>query len=399
MVSAAGTGDTLVATLPLTASPPPSSLTSPISISASSNSFDVSETIQMQTITFPALASPVTYGVAPIMLKATASSGLPVTYALTGPGTINGSTLIITGAGTVTVTASQSGNADYSAATPVSQTIIVNKAVSATTISSSSLSANLNTSVTFTATITATAGIPTGSVQFLDGMTLLGSSPLNAQGVATYTTSSLTAGSHTISAVYEGDANFVGSQSMLTQTVTTPVTPPGFSLSANPTMLTIQQGQTGQAKITLTSTGGDSGTFTFTCSGLPELATCIFNPTTLTASGSNASVSTMMTIITQRNGYGMVTRLSPKAPASGDNAILICWLPAGLLGFVLCWQRKRLTSAAKGVLWMLILIAGVTGLTACGGSPGTPVGSSTITITATSGSISQSTTVNVTVTK
>jgi spermidine/putrescine-binding protein len=48
---------------------------------------------------------------------------------------------------------------------------------------------------------------------------------------------------------------------------------------------------------------------------------------------------------------------------------------------------------------MLILIAGVTGLTACGGSPGTPVGSSTITITATSGSISQSTKVNVTVTK
>ena len=395
MVSAAGTGDTLVATLPLTVSPPPSSLTSPISISASSNAFDVNETIQTQAITFPALASPVTYGVAPMTLKATASSGLPVTYALTGPATINGSTLIITGAGTVAVTASQSGNTDYSAAAPVSQTIVVNKATSATTISSSSPSANLNTSVTFTATIMATAGTPTGSVQFLDGMNMLGSSPLNAEGVATYSTSSLTAGSHTINAVYGGDANFAGSQSMLTQSITTP----GFSLSANPTTLTIQQGQTGQAKITLTSTGGDSGTFTFACGGLPEFAACIFNPTTLMVDGSNASVSTMITIITQRNGYGMVTRLSPKAPASGGNTALMCWLPAGLLGFVLCWQRKRLTSAAKGVLLVLILIAGVSGLTACGGSPGTPVGSSTITITATSGSISQSTTVSVTVTK
>jgi hypothetical protein len=293
------------------------------------------------------------------------------------------------------VTASQSGNADYSAATPVSQTIVVNKAASATTISSSSPSANLNTSVTFTATITATAGTPTGNVQFLDGMTLLGSSPLTALGVATYTTSSLTGGSHTINAVYGGDANFAGSQSMLTQTVITP----GFSLSANPTTLTIQQGQTGQAKITLTSTGGDSGTFIFACGGLPEFAACIFNPTTLTASGSNASVNTTMTIITQRNGYGMVSRLSPKTPISGGNTALMCWLPAGLLGFVLCWRRKRLTSAAKDVLWMLVLIAGITGLTACGGSPGTPVGNSTITITATSGSISQNATVKVTVTK
>ena len=226
-------------------------------------------------------------------------------------------------------------------------------------------------------------------------MTLLGSSPLNAQGVATYTTSSLTAGSHTINAVYGGDANFAGSQSMLTQTITTP----GFSLSANPTTLTIQQGQTGQAKITLTSTGGDSGTFTFACGGLPEFAACIFNPTSLTVDGSNASVSTTMTIITQRNGYGMVTRLSPKTQISGGDTALMCWLPACCLGFVLCWQRKRLTSPTKGVLWMLVLIAGVAGLTACGGTPGTPVGSSTITITATSGSISQSTTVNVTVTK
>jgi len=82
-----------------------------------------------QTINFPAPTSPVTYGVAPFTLSATASSGLPVTFTVTsGPGTVSGNILTITGAGTVVVTASQAGNANYNAATPVSQAIVVNKA-------------------------------------------------------------------------------------------------------------------------------------------------------------------------------------------------------------------------------------------------------------------------------
>ncbi len=80
-----------------------------------------------QTITFGALAN-VTYGVSPITLGATASSGLPVSYAVTGPGAVAGSTLTVTGAGNVTVTASQAGNSNYAAATSVSQTFTVGKA-------------------------------------------------------------------------------------------------------------------------------------------------------------------------------------------------------------------------------------------------------------------------------
>ena len=77
-----------------------------------------------QTITFTGLPATATFGAAgPYTLNATASSGLPVSYTVTGPATINGSTLTITGAGTVAVTASQAGNATYSAATPVSLTI------------------------------------------------------------------------------------------------------------------------------------------------------------------------------------------------------------------------------------------------------------------------------------
>jgi hypothetical protein len=79
---------------------------------------------------------------------------------------------------------------------------------------------NVGNSVTFTATVTAPTGIPTGVVSFYDGTTLLGTGALNGSGVATFTTSTLTAGSHPITAVYNGDVNDGTSTSaVLTQTV------------------------------------------------------------------------------------------------------------------------------------------------------------------------------------
>jgi len=82
-----------------------------------------------QSIDFIAPATPVTYGVKPIALKATSTSGLPVTFSVvSGPANVNGSTLTITGVGTVAVAASQAGNADYAAAAEVKSTITVAKA-------------------------------------------------------------------------------------------------------------------------------------------------------------------------------------------------------------------------------------------------------------------------------
>ena len=74
-----------------------------------------------QTIDFGPLAGQ-TYGVAPITLTATSSSNLPVSYTvISGPATISGSVLTITGAGLVDVEADQAGNATYAAATPVDE--------------------------------------------------------------------------------------------------------------------------------------------------------------------------------------------------------------------------------------------------------------------------------------
>jgi sugar lactone lactonase YvrE len=85
-----------------------------------------------QTITFAAIP-PQTYGGGAVPLNATASSSLPVSFSVTsGPATVSGNLLIVTGVGSVTVQASQAGNAGYAPATPVAQTFVVNPA--ATTI-------------------------------------------------------------------------------------------------------------------------------------------------------------------------------------------------------------------------------------------------------------------------
>jgi hypothetical protein len=68
----------------------------------------------------------------------------------------------------------------------------------------------LNQPVTFTATVIGANGaMPTGSVSFFNGKTFLGTANLNADGTASFTTSSLSAGNHAITAVYSGDANYV----------------------------------------------------------------------------------------------------------------------------------------------------------------------------------------------
>lgn len=107
---------------------------------------------------------------------------------------------------------------------------------------STTLGSSLNPStygqpVTFTATVTPSSGTgtPTGSVSFKDGSTTLGSSGLNASGVATFSSASLAAGAHSITAVYGGDTSFSGStSSALNETVNQAGTNTTLSSSLNP---------------------------------------------------------------------------------------------------------------------------------------------------------------------
>jgi hypothetical protein len=95
----------------------------------------------------------------------------------------------------------------------------VNKAATTTTLTSAPDPSSAGQTVVFTATVTSPAGSPTGTVSFFEGSTLLGTATVGAGGVATFTTATLSAGTHTLTATYSGDGNFLGSSGTGTQTV------------------------------------------------------------------------------------------------------------------------------------------------------------------------------------
>ena len=144
-----------------------------------------------QTITF-SLPSTATYGSGPYTLNATASSGLPVTYSVTGPATVSGSTLTITGVGMVTVTASQSGNNTYAPATSVTQTMAVSQASQTITFTGLPSTATYGSAGPYTLNATASSGLPVSySVTGPAGIT---GSTLTITGVGTVAVAASQAG-------------------------------------------------------------------------------------------------------------------------------------------------------------------------------------------------------------
>lgn len=166
--------------------------------------------------------------------------------------------------GNHSIRAAYSGDATFATSTSNILAQTVNQAATSTALVSSANPVGFAQPVTFTATVTVPApgaGTPTGTVTFRDGATTLGSSTLNASGQATHTTSSLGGGARSITAVYNGDANFGASTSSsvaqvvnagATTTTLAPVGGPGTS------------GQRSTFSATVTSPAGvPAGTVTF----------------------------------------------------------------------------------------------------------------------------------------
>ena len=152
-----------------------------------------------------------------------------------GQATLSTSTLTV---GTHGITATYLGNSNYNESTSSAVNQVVQKADTSTSVTSSANQSKFGQSVTFTATVTATApgtGIPAGSVEFFDGATSLGTSTLNGSGQATFATSTLTVGTHGITATYLGNSNYNEStSSALGQEVQKADTTTSVTSSANP---------------------------------------------------------------------------------------------------------------------------------------------------------------------
>jgi hypothetical protein len=134
------------------------------------------------------------------------------TPALNGSGAAVFSTSTLSVA-THSITAVYGGDGTHSGSTSSAVSQVVNKATSNTALSSDNNPSTFGESVTFTATVTGAGATPTGTVQFLDGATVIGSDALDGTGHATLTLSTLGAGTHSITASYGGSGNHLASTS------------------------------------------------------------------------------------------------------------------------------------------------------------------------------------------
>ena len=184
-------------------------------------------------------------------------------FSATGAGFVNGDSMAsLSGSLVFSTTATASSPVGSYAVTPsgLSSTnytitfaagvLTVTQAGSVVAIGSSANPSGTNQAVTFNASVSTAApgaGMPTGTIEFRDGSTRLGTVALTG-GTASLTTNGLSATSHSISAIYSGDSNILGSSQSFTQNVLTSTqsSTTALSSSSNPAA-------TG-ASVTLTAT-------------------------------------------------------------------------------------------------------------------------------------------------
>jgi len=210
------------------------------------------------SITFTATVTPPVGGTTP-----TGSVTFMDGATMLGTGTLNGSgeaTFMTTtlAVGQHSITAVYGGDTNNAASTSNAVVVTVSLAQTSTTLMASAANVNVGTSVTFTATVTQNpgSGVPTGTVTFMDGATVLGTGTLNGAGVATFTTSTLALGAHSVTAIYGGDSNDAGSTSPAVTVTVTVVQVLTATLAPGTLTFTGVVGTTSAAQTaTLTNTG------------------------------------------------------------------------------------------------------------------------------------------------
>ncbi len=302
--------------------------------------------------------------------------------------------------GTHTLSVSYSGDASFSSSS--AGPVIVNVAKGATqTVLLIPNGALPNTSVILQAIVLPNGAIhPTGTVQFFNGKTALGVAVAVTNLIATFTTAPLPAGPDSITAVYSGDANFLGSTSGAATLI---VGNPDFQLSVNPGNVIISGVAPGNASVVLMPGPGlgFSGPVTLGCSGLPMGSTCTFLPAQPTLNG--IATSTVALSITKPPDQAAAIRLgfyrgAQRLSGAFGGAALACV-------FLLAWPRIK---RPWRLCAFLILVGSTVSMGGCSGGKSVssaPGGSTTnsfvATVTASGGTgaqaVSHSLTLSVTV--
>jgi hypothetical protein len=238
--------------------------------------------------------------------------------------------------GSHSITGVYSGDSNYNTSTSSKLTQTVKQA-SSVTVSSSTNPAPSGSPVTLTAAVSPSAA--TGTITFYDSSTSLGTGTLSG-GVSSLTISSLAVGSHSITAVYGGDANYVSSTSpVLTQSIKTL-----SSISLSPTNVSVPVGASQQftatgtfsdatiGNITASATWTSSVTTVATVSATGVATLLDEGPTTIQAAVGSVNNSTTLTgtpsrfrrtgsLITARWGFSATVLQSGKVLIAGGYGI------------------------------------------------------------------------------
>ncbi len=209
--------------------------------------------------------------------------------------------------GNHSIVAAYAGDTSYTSSTSAADAISITKAGTGVTMNPiPNASANFPISLSATVT-TASSGVgPTGTITFTSAGTTLGTAPVigtaailtpftPATGTATFAATFTTTGAKSVTATYSGDSNY--SPSGPSTAISVNVTSSGsFNITASP--VTVTAGSSGVSTVTVTPSGGFTGSVQVSCAGtgLPPGVTCSPNPLTITISGT-APVTAGLTVM------------------------------------------------------------------------------------------------------
>jgi hypothetical protein len=269
-------------------------------------------------------------------------------------------------------------------------TVLLNTSGSVASLKSSGSPSISGTPVTFTADLTTKVrgltAAPTGTVSFYDGATKMGTGALSNEQ-ATFATSSLGVGTHSITAHYDGDVNFVPSISAV---VTQVVPLPTYKVSASPASQNVSAGSSASYTITLAPSEGYNGTVTISCpAGLPTGVSC--NTPTITSGQTQAT----LTISTVAPHAAMLAPANVN-PHPGAQNLWASLGGLGIVGMILAGDWKKRNRRALMIVLGMLALTMILALVGCGGSSagggggggggltgGTPTGTYAIKATAT----------------
>lgn len=291
---------------------------------------------------------------------------LPVSSAGSCPVAVG--TTMGTDAGTHVFTVVYSGDSGHTGSTSPSVTIMVLQDATTGSLVSSPNPATVGQPVTFTATLIGDYAPPTGTVAFVEYfpptslVTQLGTGTLvpgsGLTSTATFTTSTLTVGSHQIGATYAATTDFAAASTNIITQVITPLNSGNFTLTVTPNPVNLGVGLGTLLTVKVTAQQGFTGDVNLACSDLPTEATCNFSTTKITGGSGTASLFLNTTAphtcgTTQPyfvGGNGVGPRIAPIA------------LPAlaGLLAIFIPGKRRWLRA-----LFAVVLAAGAAQITGC----------------------------------